>query len=116
MSKSSNVDPALETLFLPFDQGLLSWPAAATLFLRARYGAPMQRHSAAQFVCEQPFRPNAQALEQSGLTVLDEAAACAARYPLVLLLPPRQRDESRASMARALAALAPGGRIVVSAS
>ncbi|MGM3151429.1 hypothetical protein, partial [Escherichia coli] len=33
-------------------------------------------------------------------------------YPLVLVLPPRQREEARALFARALALVADGGRIV----
>ena len=72
------------------------------------------------------FKPEADALQRSGLIVCNDGAledagvaggngvehASSIRYPLVLLLPPRQRDESRALMARAVAACAPGGRVL----
>ncbi|MGL4692884.1 MAG: class I SAM-dependent methyltransferase, partial [Stenotrophomonas maltophilia] len=35
-------DAPLETLFLPFASGALSWPAGPVLFLRARDGAPLR--------------------------------------------------------------------------
>ena len=66
-------------------------------------------------VCEQSFKPDAEALQHAGFEVrgLDAAAGNdEARYPLVLVLPPRQRDESRALFARAIAATAPGGRVL----
>lgn len=134
-----DADPALETLFLPFSEGRLPWPDGGVLFLRARDGWPLHRQSTAGWVCEQTFKPEADALQRSGLTVHNEGALADAgpgdatggepgtgsgtdgidvggrvphQYPLVLLLPPRQRDESRALMARALASCAPGGRVV----
>jgi len=108
-------DAPLDTLFLPFAQGLLRWPAGPVLFLRARDGWPLRQHSAAAaLTCEQSFRPFAEALQRSGWTVREEAVVEAAdtRYPLVLVLPPRQRDEARALFARALALAAPGGIVV----
>lgn len=108
-------DAALETLFLPFVSGTLPWPErGGALFLRARDGWPLHQRSWPGLVCEQSFKPDAQALEHNGLVISE--ADDQARYPLVLLLPPRQRDESRALMARALASLAPGGRVVACAS
>lgn len=116
-------DPALETLFLPFVEGRLAWPEDGVLFLRARDGWPLHRQPRTGLVCEQSFKPDAEALQHSGLNVreygaavagdsFEDAATPAQRYPLVLLLPPRQRDEARALMARAIAACAPGGRVV----
>lgn len=108
-------DAPLQTLFLPFGNGSLRWPQGPVLFLRAREGWPLREHAApGQLVCVQSFRPFAQALERSGQDVRDEAAleASAEKYPLVLVLPPRQRDEARALFAQALAAVAPGGIIV----
>jgi len=108
-------DAPLETLFLPFASGALSWPAGPVLFLRARDGAPLREHAQpAQLVCEQSFRPFADALEASGWTVRDEQqlAADATRYAVVLVLPPRQREEAKALFARALALAAPGGIVV----
>jgi 16S rRNA (guanine1207-N2)-methyltransferase len=112
-------DPALETLFLPFADGLLPWPeTGGVLFLRARDGAPLHQQPRPGLVCEQSFKPDAEALQRAGCTLVDAETDAnpdnAARYALVLVLPPRQRDESRALLARALALTAPGGRVVAS--
>src|SRR5690606_33878233 len=95
-------DAPLETLFLPFSSGSLRWPAGPVLFLRARDGSPLREHAPSdQLMCEQSFRPLAAALERSGWPVREEARgqADATRYALVLVLPPRQRDEARAVVA-----------------
>jgi 16S rRNA (guanine1207-N2)-methyltransferase len=107
-------DPALEVLLLPFATGALAWPREGTVpFLRARDGWPLREAARPGLVCEQSFKPEADALARSGWTVRDaEATDAAASHPLVLLLPPRQRDEARALFARAVAACAPGGIVV----
>jgi 16S rRNA (guanine1207-N2)-methyltransferase len=109
-------DPALDTLFLPFSSGPLTWPAGDVLFLRARDGAGLRQFPLARLVCEQSFKPFADELSRAGLQVVAEAspATTDARYPLVLVLPPRQRDEARALFARAVALTAPGGIVVAS--
>jgi 16S rRNA (guanine1207-N2)-methyltransferase len=109
-------DPALEALFLPFETGLLTWPAeGGALFLRARDGWPLRQQARPGLVCEQSFKPDADALQRSGWTVADpQQADSDARYPLVLVLPPRQRDEARALFAQALQRCAPGGIVVAS--
>lgn len=119
-------DPALDVLFVPFDQGLLSWPSQGeVLFLRARHGEPLQRAPRPGLICEQSFAPEIAALRSAGLTVRNadaaadlsagaavEAEADSDRYPLVLVLPPRQREEARALLAHAVARCAPGGTVV----
>jgi 16S rRNA (guanine1207-N2)-methyltransferase len=107
-------DPALETLFLPFANGPLTWPAdGGALFLRARDGWPLRQQPRPGLVCEQSFKPDAEALQRSGWTVDDPGDAAAdIRYPLVLVLPPRQRDEARALFVQALGRCAPGGIVV----
>ena len=119
-------DPALETLMLPFVNGALTWPAqGGALFLRARDGAPLHRQPWPGLVCEQRFKPEADALQRSGLSLgantdsmLDDRMADgriaeeSMRYPLVLVLPPRQREEARALLARAIAQAAPAGVVV----
>lgn len=122
-------DPALEVLCLPFATGALAWPREGTVpFLRARDGWPLREAARPGLVCEQSFKPEADALARSGWTVRDAEAAGPgtidpemidpetidddASHPLVLLLPPRQRDEARALFARAVAACAPGGVVV----
>jgi 16S rRNA (guanine1207-N2)-methyltransferase len=109
-------DTALETLFFPFANGALRWPDAGALFLRARDGEPLHREPRPGLDCEQTFKPDADALRQRGFNLVDGDAGISKTYPLVLLLPPRQRDEARALMARAITAVAPGGYIVCSAS
>lgn len=111
-SRSSSA--VLDALMLPFAQGLLQWPQGPVLFLRARDGAALRQFPLAQLVCEQSFRPEAQALEQSGLHVVADVSTLASgsHFPLVLVLPPRQREEARALLARAMQWAAPGGVVV----
>ncbi len=111
-------DAALETLLLPFELGELHWPPPGqALFLRARVGEVLQALAADlpadTLVCAQSFRPHAQALQCAGFTLQAEDA-CAKRSALVLLLPPRQREEARALLAQAVQRSAPGGLIVAS--
>lgn len=109
-------DPALETLFLPFTEGRVTWPSqsATAMFLRARDGWPLRQQPLPGLVCEQSFKPEADALAQAGFAV--NVANAQKTYDLVLILPPRQRDEARALLARAVAMIKPGGRVVVSQS
>ncbi|MGO4222350.1 class I SAM-dependent methyltransferase [Lysobacter sp. TAF61] len=104
-------DAALQALLLPFVDGVLTWPEnGGVLFLRARDGWPLHQRELPGLVCEQSFKPEAEALKHSGLTLVD--ASEDSRHALVLVLPPRQRDEARALFARALTRCAPGGRVV----
>lgn len=107
-------DAPLQTLFLPLSQGLLRWPEGPAAFLRARDGWPLRENAQGRdLVCEQSFAPFAQALEAAGWQVSTGLGADqAGRFGLVLVLPPRQRDEARALFARALELVAPGGVIV----
>ncbi|MGJ4730465.1 class I SAM-dependent methyltransferase [Luteimonas sp. SDU101] len=102
-------DPALDALMLPFASGQLAWPETGALFLRARSGAALHAHAPRSLACEQSFRPEHDALGRSGFAV---RAAGDDRFGLVLLLPPRQRDEARALLAQALARTLPGGHVV----
>ncbi|MEO6104799.1 MAG: class I SAM-dependent methyltransferase [Pseudoxanthomonas sp.] len=111
---ASNSDPALDSLFVPFSSRLLAWPKDPVLFLRAREGAAMRQFPLAGLVCEQSYKPFADDLERGGLQVISDASALPTRYPLVLVLPPRQREEARALFARALSLCAPGGVVVAS--
>jgi hypothetical protein len=106
-------DLALDALFHPFNAGLLRWPADSVLFLRAREGAALHAQPHAGMVVTQPFKPEADRLARIGMEIGDEAALPVARFPLVLVLPPRQREEARALFAKASAAVAAGGVIVV---
>lgn len=104
-------DAVLDALFHPLLEQRLRVPAdARVLFLRARDGYRLREWARPGWSCEQSFKPFADALLRSGLTVGD--AQPASRYALVLVLPPRQRDEARALFARA-ACHAAGGGIVL---
>lgn len=102
-------DPALETLLLPLQNGALDWTGDGALFLRARDGWPLHRQPWPGLVCEQGFKPEVDALQHSGMTVV---AADDRTWPLVLVLSSRQRDETRALLVRAVERTAPGGRVL----
>jgi len=105
-------DDPLKALLLPFDSGVLPWPAQGrVLFLRARDGWPLRRYPVGQLLCEQGFKPLAAGLQAAGLAVQPEIGE-ADDASLVLVLPPRQRDEARALLARAVGLAAPGARVV----
>lgn len=108
-------DVALETLFWPFAEGRLSWPEQGALFLRARDGWPLHERPLPGLVCEQTFKPEFDALRRAGLSV-HEGEQLTTKYPLVLVLPPRQRDEARALFARAVECTSVGGRVIASMS
>lgn len=105
-------DAALETLLLPFATGMLRWPASnRVLFLRARAGVALPPEATA-WVFEQSFRPFADALARAGLTPVTTAPD--ETFDLVLVLPPRQREESRTLLARAVQCVSKGGIVVAS--
>jgi 16S rRNA (guanine1207-N2)-methyltransferase len=111
---ADGTDSPLETLLLPLIDGPLSWPVeGGVLFLRARDGWPLHQRALPGLICEQSFKPEADRLQRSGLTLVDEDAQT--RHPLVLVLPPRQRDEARALYARAILRTTPGGRVLACA-
>jgi len=113
MCADRSEDRPLETLFLPLSEGHLAWPASGALFLRARAGVPLQAGSWPGLACHQTFAPDAAALERLRLRMLtDDLDTATQKFPLVLILPPRQRDEARALLARALRLTERGGRIV----
>ena len=105
-------DNALDALLHPFADGALRWPKEGVLFLRAREGAALHAMGARNFAATQPFKPEAEKLERIGIAQLDEESLPERAFPLVLVLPPRQREEARALLAKACAACAPGGIVV----
>ena len=108
-------DAPLQALMLPFENGALRWPPqGGALFLRARDGWPLHARPLPGLVTWQPFRPDADALQRGGFDLTDDAAA--GGFPLVLLLPPRQRDELRALFACAFDACSEGGTVLACAA
>ena len=85
--------------------------------MRARSGPALTEQPRSGLVCEQSFKPEADALHRAGHeSRLPPENGPTETYPLVLLLPPRQRDEARASMARAIAATRSGGTLIACAA
>jgi 16S rRNA (guanine1207-N2)-methyltransferase len=104
-------DAALAALFVPFESAELRLPAdGRALFLRARAGVRLREMAQPGWLCEQGFMPFADELARNGLRVGEPADG--ELFPLVLMLPPRQRDEARALFARALLHTAPGGTVL----
>lgn len=104
-------DAALSALFVPFEAAQLRLPVdGRALFLRARAGVRLREMAQPGWLCEQSFAPFADELARNALRVGEAAAG--ETFPLVLLLPPRQRDEARALFARALGHLQPGGTVL----
>ena len=110
---ASAPDTALSALFVPFESSELVLPAdGRVLFLRARAGMRLREMAQPGWLCEQSFLPFADELARNGLRVGEPAAG--EHFPLVLVLPPRQRDEARALFARALSLVTPGGTLLAS--
>lgn len=107
---ASTPEAVLDALFLPFADGLLHLPAdGSVLFLRARSSYRLREVARSGWLYEQSFKPFAEALARDGFKVGEPADD--ERFKLVLLLPPRQRDEARAWFAEA-AHHAEGGGVV----
>ena len=107
-------DAPLKTLTLPFTRGELAWPAGGKVAcLRARAGLLLPDGVSAQdIVAEQSYLPHVHALRRGGWQVDGQGAELGGTFDLVLVLPPRQKEEARATFARAVALCAPGGRVV----
>ena len=105
------LDPALDTLMLPFETAAVDWPSdpGRVCFLRARAGDALPGDARA-WSCEQGFRPAADRLLDAGLQLVPTIVHGA--FEMALVLPPRQRQESRALLARAAGLLAQGGCLV----
>jgi 16S rRNA (guanine1207-N2)-methyltransferase len=107
-----NDDAPLRSLMLPFASGALAWPEDGALFLHAQDGAPLRQLPTPGLVVEQGYKPEADALQAAGYASGEENDT--QRHPLVLLLPPRQREAMRALFARAFERCRDGGMVVAS--
>ena len=103
-------NPAFTALWHPFLTGAIEWNEHA-LFLRARSGFIPAEINADHIDCLQSFKPFADELERAGRPVI---VSIKKRYPTVLLLPPPQRDETRALFSLALESVEDDGLVVVS--
>lgn len=109
----ASCDLPLEALVHALRSGAIAGAGGDALFLRARPGAALRTLQGLRLRCEQSFRPAFDALHLQGYEVQLQCDATA-QSPLVLALPPRQKEETRALLARMVAHCAPGGRIVAS--
>lgn len=108
------IDPVLATLFAPLRDGTLGLPESGrSLFLRAR-PTPDLRMFGDDLVCEQGFKPYADDLASFGCPI--NFARPEERFDLVLLLPSRQRDETRAVLVEAALRVHEQGTIVMAAA
>lgn len=106
-------DSQLQALFIPFTNGLLTWPQrASVLFLRARDGWPLHQLPTPGLLVDTANKADLEALQRAGFAVAGDNDQ--ALRPLVLLLPPRQRDQARALFAQALDRCEEGGLVVAS--
>jgi 16S rRNA (guanine1207-N2)-methyltransferase len=106
-------DPVLDTLFLPLEDGAIDWPAnGPALFLRARTGDALDEVPPDKLVCEQSFKPSHDALLRAGFQMRKGNASSS----LTLVLPPRQREEYRALLARAILETVQGGIVMAAVS
>ncbi len=104
---------ALDALHYAINSSRVRLPADGhVLFLRARDGLWWGEGSRNAWVCQQSFKPFAAALEHTGLRVAEPSPE--QRFPLVMVLPPRQRDEARALFARAAEHVGAGGCVIAS--
>ena len=109
------IDPVLETLCLPLDSGDVVAPEdGPVLLLRARYGQALGVLPREKWLCEQSFKPEYDTLVRAGFALREGDDG--AQYGVVCALPPRQRDESRALLARAVMSARPGGVVLAAVS
>lgn len=113
-STMSSNDDAIKAIFWPFQTGTLVLPAAAVLFFGARLDPALFTFPGVDWRCEQPFLPFARPLSEAGIAV--DPRVDATGFASSLVLPPRQRDEARALLARAVSATVPGGLVVAAAA
>lgn len=110
ISDMTDINAAINALWLPFQTGAIAW-STSYLFLRARTGNFPEQVKPAQLECIQTFKPFSDQLERAGWHV---GVDIEKKYPVVLLLPPPQRDETRALFALALESVEDDGVVVVS--
>jgi 16S rRNA (guanine1207-N2)-methyltransferase len=108
---ASTAEPVLQALLLPLASGEVWLPSdGRALFLRARDGFALREAARPGWLCQQSFKPFADALVHGRLSVGEPADHD--RFGLVMVLPPRQRDEARAMFARAVRHAGPGGVVL----
>ncbi|HRQ35565.1 MAG TPA: methyltransferase, partial [Chiayiivirga sp.] len=108
--RTADDDDALAALAWALETGAFALPEGEVLFLNARPGHALPRPG---WRCVQPLRPAFEALAAAGFDATPEIAV--ARCATALLRAPRSREATRAQLAQAVDALAPGGLIAAAA-
>lgn len=108
--RTADDDDALAALAWALETGAFALSEGEVLFLNARPGHALPRHG---WRCVQPLRPAFEALAAAGFDATPEIVV--ARCATALLRAPRSREATRAQLAQAVDALAPGGLIAAAA-
>jgi 16S rRNA (guanine1207-N2)-methyltransferase len=106
-----NKNNALDTLFYPFEKGLLPWPDASskTLFLNAQNHSALSNLNAATL--QQTFKPYSVHLPNAVQNIPSEAGA----MNMALIALPKNHVEAQYLIARALIALKDDGQLIIAA-
>lgn len=107
-------DPVVyETLMLALEDGAVTLPESGpVLFLRAEVTPYLSQLPKDRLICQNSFKPDHDALKTAGYDVLPPETEQFPAAQLTLILPPRQKDETRALLARALRDAPEGGIIL----
>lgn len=102
---------ALDTMLLVLQREPSLLPAEGHVaFLHARAHPSLKEVFGDRLVCHQDYKPQADALEAAGLKTV---SIIEGKFPLVLLLPDRQREQTLADYAQAFDLLEDGGVLLV---
>ena len=106
----------LDTLFLPFQDGLIDVPSdkGQILFMNGRYHKFLESFKGFELAVEQVFKPYAAALEQNGIECVIEADV-ARKCDFALVLSSKNQRESENMLAKGVSALKNGGWLVMAA-
>lgn len=112
------MDPALETLFYPFETAALNFggPDNGVLFLNAQAHPALRKIPARHLTLQQYFKPDAAALQDDGFGVTSLPENIAPPYDLALIRAPKSKPETQYLLALACEALNEGGTLVIAAA
>ena len=104
---------AIDTLFLPIEMGQVAFDEASDIVFCEAVAHPLLSLLPKSCQYQQGFFPEAARLERLGLKVRSDYIDTP--YDLIVTLLPKQREEGRAAMARALLSLKVGGTCLFAA-
>ncbi|HTO82276.1 MAG TPA: class I SAM-dependent methyltransferase [Methylomirabilota bacterium] len=101
--------PALKSLLIPFERGILSLPEGATAFLIRAEAAPELRDRVWRLTCEQTYKPAYDRLTELGLATTRHLEG---EFAVGLCLLTKDKAENLVNLARAWSLVRPGGLLV----